>query len=70
MNASELSLESLAKRVDELERLVGKRQSTPTKDWRSVVGMFDDSEVMVKIIAEGQAIRQADRQAVAEGRGE
>lgn len=70
MNASELSLESLARRVDELERLVGNRQSTPRKDWRSVVGMFDDSEVMVQIIAEGQAIRQADRQAVAEGSGE
>ena len=61
MNASELTLESLARRVDELERRLAERQPPPVKDWRRVVGLFDDSEVMPKVIAEGQAIREADR---------
>ena len=67
MHANEVTLESLAKRVDELERLIVQRRPAD-KDWRRVVGMFDDSDVMPKVIAEGQAIRQADRQAAAEGR--
>jgi hypothetical protein len=39
-----LTLESLAKRVEELERKLASQK--PTKDWRSVVGMFDGSEFM------------------------
>ena len=62
------TLESLARRIDELEaRLLAQERSTPRKDWRSVVGMFDDSEVMPRIIEEGRRIREADRQAAAEG---
>jgi hypothetical protein len=65
----ELTLEALAKRVAELEKKVAE-MSQPKKDWRSVVGLFDDSdsEVIKEIIAAGQAIREADRQAGREGR--
>ncbi len=39
----ELTLESLAKRVEELERKLAEG-ATPKKDWRHTVGMFDGSE--------------------------
>jgi hypothetical protein len=64
---AEMTLEALAKRVEALEKKVAEL-SAPKKDWRSVVGMFSDSEVMRQIDAEGQAIREADRQAGREGR--
>lgn len=70
MSMGELTLESLAKRVDELERKIAGQPPQPAKDWRRVVGMFDDSEVMPKVIAEGQAIRQADREAAADVKDE
>lgn len=56
---AELTLESLAKRVEELEKRLA--QQSPKKDWRSVVGMFDDSEFMKKVDEEGRKIREADR---------
>jgi hypothetical protein len=60
---SELSLESLARRVDALEQALGIAQATPRKkDWRRVVGMFGESEFMRQVDAEGQAIREADRE--------
>ena len=69
MNANELTLESLAKRVEELERKLADRQPAAEKDWRRVVGMFDDSDFMPQVIAEGNALRQADRAAAKEGAG-
>lgn len=36
--------------------------SIQEKDWRRVVGVFADSEVMPLIDAEGQAIRAAERE--------
>lgn len=64
---SEQTIEALTRRVEALEKKVAEL-SQPKKDWRSVVGIFDDSEVIKDIIAEGQAIREADRQAGREGR--
>ncbi|OWK36968.1 hypothetical protein [Fimbriiglobus ruber] len=69
----ELTLEALAARVAELERKLSTTTNgvvPPTRDWRSVVGMFDDSEFMAQVIAEGQAIREAQRKAAREGRDE
>ncbi len=44
---SELTLESLAKRVAALEAvLAAKGPSRSPKDWRKVVGMFHDSDFM------------------------
>lgn len=57
----ELTLESLARRVEALERLVAQ-PALRKKDWRRVVGMFGDSDFMKRVDAEGQAIRQAERE--------
>jgi hypothetical protein len=67
---SELTLESLAQRVQELERKLAQWTAPPARNWRSVVGLFDDSDFMKQVIAEGQAIREAERQAAREGRFE
>ncbi len=59
---NELTLESLAKRVETLERLLAAPPSTSrVKDWRLAVGMFTGSEFMKQVDAAGQAIRQSDR---------
>jgi hypothetical protein len=58
----ELTLESLAQRVEALERaLTLKLTPRRQKDWRRVVGMFGDSDFMKQVDAEGQAIRAAER---------
>jgi hypothetical protein len=57
-----LTLESLAKRVEALERALNLSLKPPRqKDWRRVVGMFGDSEFMKQVDAAGQAIREAER---------
>jgi hypothetical protein len=70
---AELTLESLAARVEELERKLAdnhpprNQNFTPaTRHWRSVVGMFEDTEFTRTWIAETEAIREADRQAARE----
>jgi len=65
---SELTLESLARRVEELERKLAQQSGPLAQDWRKVVGMFADSEFMKQVDEEGRAIREADRQAAREGR--
>jgi hypothetical protein len=60
---AELTLESLAKRVEELERRLGQREAVPTKDWRSAAGMFTDSAFSRQVDEEALRIRQADRDA-------
>ncbi|HEX3313833.1 MAG TPA: hypothetical protein VHR72_03025 [Gemmataceae bacterium] len=60
----ELTLEGLAKRVETLERMLKvspPEDGTPRKDWRRAVGMFTGSEFMKQVDAEGQAIRERDR---------
>lgn len=62
-----MSKSALEERVSRLERQLAelkdafeKRQSA--KDWRSAVGMFSDNdEVMKRIDAAGQAIREQER---------
>jgi hypothetical protein len=65
----ELTLEALAKRIEVLEQKLAEREK-PKKDWRSSVGMFDGSEFMKQVDAEGEAIREADRKATREGNAE
>lgn len=36
--------------------------SSPTKDWRKSLGMFDDHPVMQQIDKAGQLLRQQDRE--------
>jgi hypothetical protein len=65
---SELSLESLAKRVEALEiALATKLPQRPTKDWRRVVGMFRDSEFMDAVDEECRRMREAEREAARQG---
>ncbi len=58
----ELTLESLAKRVEELERKLAE-QTTPSKDWRRVVGLSEDNEFTRSMLAEIEANSEAERQA-------
>ncbi|HTU20272.1 MAG TPA: hypothetical protein VMG10_19565 [Gemmataceae bacterium] len=59
---SELTLESLAKRVEALEKaLAAKELDQPRNDWRKVVGMFADSDFMRQVDEEGRKIREAER---------
>jgi len=60
---NELTLESLAKRVEALEdELRQAKAAGIVKDWRSAVGMFGDREMARRITEEGRAIREADRE--------
>ena len=60
---AELTLEALAKRVEELERKLTLRETPPVRDWRLVAGMFTGSEFSRQIDEEALKIRQADRDA-------
>jgi hypothetical protein len=60
----ELTLESLAKRVEALESaLAVKETNRSPKDWRMGVGLFAGSEFMKQVDEEGRRIREADREA-------
>ena len=60
---ADLTLESLAKRVEALEIAVGKTAAGPAKDWRKAIGMFHDSEFMRAVDEECQRMREAEREA-------
>jgi hypothetical protein len=65
---NELTLESLAKRVEALEKVIATKGSDQSrKDWRKVVGMFRDSEFMRKVDEECQRVREAERDAARRG---
>ena len=58
----QITLESLARRVEALERALNQQMKpVRQKDWRRVVGMFGDSEFMKQVDAAGRAIREAER---------
>jgi len=61
---AELSLESLAKRVEALEIALAKKgPNGVAKDWRKVIGMFRDSEFMREVDEECQRLREVEREA-------
>jgi hypothetical protein len=60
---SELTLESLAMRVQALEATVARQAQRGEKDWRKVVGWFHDSEFMQAVDEECQRMRDAERAA-------
>ena len=65
---NDLTLESLAKRVEALEKVIAaKHPDQSRKDWRKVVGMFRDSEFMRKVDEECLRIREAEREAARRG---
>jgi hypothetical protein len=65
---NELTLESLAKRVEALEiALRANGSSQARKDWRRVVGMFRDSEFMREVDEECERMREVERSAARRG---
>jgi hypothetical protein len=59
---NEVTLQSLARRVEALENALAMKQSNhPTKDWRKVVGMFRDSEFMRDVDEECRRMREQER---------
>ena len=59
---NEITLESLARRVEALERALAVRPIAPGKtDWLRVVGMFGGSDFMKQVDDEGRRIREAER---------
>ena len=71
----EITLESLAARLEAVEKQLSERKADSNalrkKDWRRTVGMFDDDpDFLREVIAEGQAIRQAEREAALQGETE
>jgi hypothetical protein len=61
---NELTLESLAKRVEALEiALAARGPGRPRRDWRKVVGMFQDSDFMRAVDEECLRSREAEREA-------
>ena len=60
---NEVTLESLARRVEALEHALDLKPSLAGKDaWRRVVGMFADSDFMRQVDEEGRKIREAERE--------
>ncbi len=64
---------TLEQRVSELERKVARLManssaSSSQKDWRRSLGMFAGDEMMKRIDAAGQAIREKERQRARQGR--
>lgn len=65
---NDLTLESLAKRVEALEKVMTtKGPDNSRKDWRRVVGMFSDSEFMREVDDECLRMREAEREAARRG---
>ena len=62
---AELTLESLAKRVEALEK--GGTLAKPGKAWRKSIGMFRDSEFMRDVDDECARSRDAEREAARRG---
>lgn len=61
---NELTLESLAKRVEALETVLAAREPNRSrKDWRKVVGMFHDSAFMREVDEECLRSREKEREA-------
>ena len=60
---TELTLESLARRLDEIERRLNEQQLATTRDWRSVVGISEETEFSRSMQAEMDALREADHRA-------
>ena len=61
---NELTLESLAKRVEAIEsELASKPTTVAAKSWRKVVGMFGDSTFMRQVDEECLRNREIEREA-------
>jgi hypothetical protein len=59
---SELTLESLARRLEDVERRLNENQASSAKDWRIAAGLFTGRESSKIVDEEGRKIRDADRE--------
>ncbi len=57
----ELTLESLARRLDKVEHLLSEQAASGAKDWRMAAGIFTGREFSKTVDEEGRKIREADR---------
>jgi hypothetical protein len=69
---ADLTLESLAKRVEALEIALAEQAPNRSpngslKNWRKVIGMFRDSDFMRAVDEECQRMREAEREAARRG---
>ena len=65
---SQLTLESLAKRVEALESaLAAQAPNRSSKDWRKVIGIFRDSDFMREVDEECQRMRESEREEARRG---
>ena len=65
---NDLTLESLARRVEALEKVIETNGPDPSrKDWRKAIGMFGDSEFMREVDEECLRMREAEREAARRG---
>ena len=64
----EHTIESLAQRIEKLERELAMLRGVipPTRDFRSVVGMFRGSDFMKQVDAEIEALRAAEQKSLDE----
>ena len=69
---SELTLESLARRLEEVERRLNEKEARSAKDWRwrKAAGMFTGREFSKIVDEEARKIREADREQARQEFGE
>jgi hypothetical protein len=67
---SELTLESLARRLEDVERRLNEKEASTAKDWRIAAGMFTGREFSKIVDEEGRKIREADREEARQEFGE
>ena len=67
---SELTLESLARRLEEVERRLNEKEASSVKDWRMAAGMFTGRAFSKIVDEEGRNIRETDREAARREFGE
>jgi hypothetical protein len=67
---SELTLESLARRLEDVERRLNEKEARSGKDWRMAAGMFTAREFSKIVDKEGEKIREADREEARQEFGE
>jgi hypothetical protein len=66
---SKLTLEALAARLETVEKKLATLTAVvpPSRDWRSVVGISEETEFTRAMLAEIEANSEAERQAAREG---
>ncbi len=63
-------MESLARRLEDVEHRLNEKQASSAKDWRLAAGMFTDREFSKIVDEEGRKIREADREEARQEFGE